>query len=294
MTRSYIAQRVGRVQCWPPSADCHDNDGHGTHVAYLLLRLTRHAHLRICKIAQSTQIVDADIQRIADAIKHFSTGKGRVDIINMSFGFPKYTSELKPILDAIRDARKNGVIMFAAAGNAGGNASVSWPAALHETGDLIRVNSSDGDGAPSGFNPDAEAGRWICTLGEGVPSCEPAPSFPLAGFAATRRNVNDTEQEIVYRSGTSFATPIAAAIASIVLGVMDNIAASATYGPDPLNLLPRLRTPLGMEKVLCGTCVRKAGFTRAGFSYITPWYFLSVPEWVQIPAVLGTLMDMPE
>ena len=67
LKRSYISQREGRIQCWPPGADCHDTDGHGTHVAYLLLRLTRHAHLRICKIAQSTRIVDADIRRIAEA-----------------------------------------------------------------------------------------------------------------------------------------------------------------------------------------------------------------------------------
>lgn len=146
---------------------------------------------------------------------------------------------LKPINDAIRKARDNGIIIFAAAGNEGGNAGVFWPASLHETGDVIRINSSDGKGSPSSFNPSPEIGRWICTLGQGVPSCQVAV---------------DTD-EVIYRSGTSFATPIAAAIAAIILGVVDNADVSK-YPADLAALRPRLRTRLGMEKVLCGTCVQ--------------------------------------
>lgn len=66
LENTWISQRLGRIRCWPPGADCHDNDGHGTHVAHLLLRMTKHAHLRICKVTKSTYIKDADIKRIAD------------------------------------------------------------------------------------------------------------------------------------------------------------------------------------------------------------------------------------
>ncbi|KAK1252145.1 hypothetical protein MKX08_003332 [Trichoderma sp. CBMAI-0020] len=184
------------------------------------------------------------------AITYFSQknnprGEDNVDILTLSFGFPRYDDVLKPINDAIRKARDNGVIIFAAAGNEGGNAGVSWPASLHETGDVIRINSSDGKGSTSGLNPSPEIGRWICTLGQGVPSCQVAV---------------DTD-EVIHRSGSSFATPIAAAIAAIILGVVDNavevermaveaedMTVISKYPKDLAAFHPRLRTRLGMEK----------------------------------------------
>lgn len=212
------------------------------------------------------------------AITHFSTGQGRVDIINLSFGFHRYQEKLSSIGAAIRSARNNGVVIFAAAGNDGGNHGVFWPAALHVGGDVIRINATDGDGDASGSNPDAEA-AWDCisTLGEGVPSCQPDSSKP---------------EEVVHRSGTSFATPIAAAIAAIVLGFADSVDWSE-YSDAP-ELLPRLRTALGMGKVLCETCVRRSGSKRSGFSYITPWYFLKVEEKIRISYILRALEDVPE
>ncbi|KAF4625914.1 hypothetical protein G7Y89_g12250 [Cudoniella acicularis] len=277
LKNAWISQRAGRIQCWLPGADCEDKDGHGTHFAHLLLRLAPHAHLRISKVSKTRLLKDADIRRIADAITDFSTGTGRVDVINLSFGFPNYRTQLNPILTAIRTARTNGVVIFAAAGNEGGNQGVFWPAAFHDGGHVIRINSSDGDGVPSGFNPDPEIGRRICTLGEGVPSCQPDPKDVL---------------QMINRSGTSFATPISAAIASIVLGFMDNVDCSEYRNSK--DLLPRLRTAVGMEKVLCEVCVRHAGSRRSGFSYITPWYFLAVEEKIRLPRILSILEGVPE
>ncbi|KAF3910745.1 Subtilisin [Orbilia brochopaga] len=282
LKNTWISQKIGRIRCWPRGVDCHDNDGHGTHVAHLLLRLTKHAHLRVCKVTKSTYIKDADVERIANAINHFSEpGEDHVDILSLSFGFPKYDDVLKPINDAIRNARSNGVIIFAAAGNEGGNASVFWPASLHETGDVIRINSSDGKGSPSSFNPDPEIGRWICTLGQAVPSCQ-----------ADLRARPDGHPQVIYRSGSSFATPIAAAIAAIILGVMDHIDESR-YSQYLLDLRPRLRTRLGMEKVLCGTCVQQVGHGRLSHIYLTPWYFFKSEENIQVPMVLRILEDVP-
>ncbi|KAH6974936.1 peptidase S8/S53 domain-containing protein, partial [Ilyonectria sp. MPI-CAGE-AT-0026] len=124
----------------------------------------------------------------------------RVDIINLSFGFPQFHERLRPILRAIRQARNNGVLLFAAAGNEGGNQGVFWPAKLP---DAICINAADSYGNVAGFSPTDRAARRIYTLGEAVPSCE-----------LDVRNNNET----VHRSGTSFATPIAVAIAAIVLG----------------------------------------------------------------------------
>lgn len=306
MKNTWISQFKGRIQCWPSVTECDDKDGHGTHVAHLLLRLAPHAHLKIAKVSKSRLLRDADIKQIANvrtklkaryrqkmtdfllqAITYFSTGKGRVDIINMSFGFHKYETKLLPILTAIRAARDKGVVIFAAAGNDGGNKRVFWPAALHDGGNLIRVNSSDGNGSPSGFNPDPEVGRKICTLGEGVPSCEPDPK---------------DQSQMLYRSGTSFATPIAAAIAAIVLGFMDNVnpisesdnSEDSTEFQGLKELSPRLRTAAGMERVLCELCVGNSGSKRSGFSYITPWYFLERAEKIRVHLILDILSKVPE
>ena len=78
------------------------------------------------------------------AIRHFSDDN-RVDIINLSFGFPKFHERLRPILTAIRAAREKNVVIFAAAGNEGGNQGISWPAKLYETGEVVCVNASDSD-----------------------------------------------------------------------------------------------------------------------------------------------------
>ena len=196
--------------------------------------------------------------------------------MTLSFGFPRYDAVLAPISDAIRQARTNGVIIFAAAGNEGGNAGVFWPASMHATGDVIRVNASDGRGAPSNTNP----GPGICTLGQGVPSCEP-----------DTRSGTDGESKVVHRSGSSFATPIAAAIAAIVLGVMDGVN-EEDYPEYLVTLRPRLRTWLGMATVLCETCVQQGGNKGLGYFYITPWHFLGAAEETQVHAILRILTNV--
>lgn len=140
---------------------------------------------------------------------------------------------------------------------------------------MIRISSSDGMGSPSGFNPSPEIGRWICTLGQGVPSCQVAV---------------DTG-EVVHRSGSSFATPIAAALAANILGVVDQANASQ-YGKDFEDLRPRLRTRLGMERVLCETCVQISH--RTSHYYPTPWFFFRPGVQTQILNILHILKDISD
>ncbi|KAF2820231.1 hypothetical protein CC86DRAFT_118553 [Ophiobolus disseminans] len=171
----------------------------------------------------------------------------------MSFGFPRYEARLEPILNAIRAVRENDVLFFAAAGNDGGNQGIFWPAKLHEEGDVICISSSDSDGNAPSFNPTTGSNNRICTLGEALPSCQ-----------------QDAHSNTIYRSGTSFATPIAVAIAAIILGVTDAIPPE-TMPPD-FDWLKRktLRTKAGMKKILCTMCVLADKRSRLGFSYITP------------------------
>ncbi|KAL6803552.1 hypothetical protein J3E68DRAFT_422516 [Trichoderma sp. SZMC 28012] len=265
------------ICCWPPGADHHDNVGHGTQVAYLLLYLAEHVDLRVCKITNSTDIKDVDIDKIADAITHFSQpGEDRVDILNLSFGFPKYHRKLEPISKAIRNAASSGVIIFAAAGNEGGNAAMSWPASLQEKKDVIPIYSSDGMGVPSGMNPGSLTDNYIYTLGLGVKSCH-------------ERVVNE-KLEPIHRSGSSFATAIASATAAIILGFVDN-AKTSDYPEHPEQLADakvRIRTRQGMEMALCKMCTREGWRPYQGH-YLTPWCLFEHEEKLQIFAIIRYL-----
>lgn len=65
LTNPSISSNQGKIQCWPNREACKDEDGHGTQVAYLILRLARHAQLRIAKVSNSRLLQDADVEGIA-------------------------------------------------------------------------------------------------------------------------------------------------------------------------------------------------------------------------------------
>jgi hypothetical protein len=85
----------------------------------------------------------------------------------MSFGFPKLDEHLDGIQSAIEEAFQRRVLMFAAASNHGGNKDIAFPANQDQ---VICVNSTNGQGDPSGFNPSFEQGRNLGALGEWVMS----------------------------------------------------------------------------------------------------------------------------
>jgi hypothetical protein len=213
----------------------------------------------------------------------------RVDIINLSFGFQKRHPDLDPILKAIRTARANGVITFAAAGNGGGNDAPCWPAILSD--DLIRVHSTTSMGQASSFNPNLPNNKSICTLGEAVPSCEQ----------------NTTTKKIIHRSGTSFATPIAVCMASIALGIMDDLERKVelekrtkpenewTPVPDTFpQLMKALRTKTGLELVLSRAFVQTAEDGSRNYSYATPWFFFEREEVYRAARILDLLQNVQE
>lgn len=230
------------------------------------------------------------------AITRYSSGEDKADIINLSFGFPAPTVKHSPIREALQRACQNNVLIFAAAGNSGGNEIVSWPASM--TSHVLRIDSSDGNGNPSAFSDGSGLGRKICTLGEGVPSCELKTG---------------SKTDYVYRNGSSFAAPIAAAIASTVLAFADKLKLMSgntgnqdttnTKGtseeelalPEDFNeLVRRLRTKSGMEEILCQMCVAEPNQTRQGYHYITPWFFLQIGEQERIHIMLNHLRRVSE
>jgi len=109
----------------------------------------------------------------------------------MSFGLKKNVSEVS---DAIGLALERKKIVFAAAANEGGLEPRAYPASLPG---VICIHASDGYGTPAEFNPTPESGDNFSTVGIAIDSA--------------------WKGKPVLRSGTSFATPVAAGIAANIL-----------------------------------------------------------------------------
>jgi hypothetical protein len=75
-----ISGSTGRIQCWPSEISCKDTNGHGTQVAYLLMRLAPHAMLRISKVADSQNLADANVDMITKVSQCLNLQTGKADV----------------------------------------------------------------------------------------------------------------------------------------------------------------------------------------------------------------------
>jgi len=177
-----------------------DVDGHGTHAAMLALQVCRNAELMILRVVQKrTDVIKATVA--ADAIRH-AVKKG-ADIISISLGW-KYASD--EVNSALLEAQAKQVLIFAATSNEGVRdpTGIAHPARALT---VISVDSASGEGQPSTFNPPTNdainnKGSRLTAPGENVLSAFP-PSLEPSGLKR--------------KTGTSFATPIAAGVAGLIL-----------------------------------------------------------------------------
>ncbi|KAL8732951.1 MAG: hypothetical protein Q9181_003757 [Wetmoreana brouardii] len=221
-----------------------DSCGHGTHAAGLLLDVASNAHIYVARVFITGKESIGTAGRIAKAIT-WAVEECQVDIISMSFGFPQRDEGIR---EALVKAYTAGKLLFAAASNNGANESVaiSFPARL--SGLVICVNSTDGHGAPSSYNPphtDDHANLSI--LGEAVKSKWP---------------IHLTKGETRRSSGTSVSTPIMAGIAALIIEF-------ARQGPSTINL-EKLTHHDGMLLVLKSMAEKKNGY-----NYVRPWHLLT-------------------
>ena len=165
----------------------------------------------------------------------------------MSFGFPGGSTDLASLAEKIEAAHKADIILLAAASNAGGNGRRAYPASESY---VICVHAVDGRGNNcGGFNPSAVDNEDnFATLGIGI-KCM-------------------WDEEPCYRSGTSYATPIAAGFAA-------NALEYAMYHKKKGNLHPtiysRLRKPSGMQRMF--RLMADEREKRSGYQWIRPWKF---------------------
>ncbi|KAF7552614.1 hypothetical protein G7Z17_g4205 [Cylindrodendrum hubeiense] len=149
------------------------------------------AEICIAKITDNANVHPEEMSEIAKAI-NWAVEDCDADIISMSFAFENKNQAIK---DAIQKASRANKLVFAAASNEGANKPRSR---LARDSNVICIHACDGNGNDGGMNPSPLPRKDnFTTLGVGVSS--------------------KWKKNVVYKSGTSFATPVAAAIAADVL-----------------------------------------------------------------------------
>lgn len=176
----------------------------------------------------------------------------------MCFGFDEPIPLIREAIDKASKAEKP-PLFFAATRNDGAHKRMAWPARELS---VIGISSTAGDGGVSTFNPSENQARSILyALGEGVPVKVTDPDNP-DGFTTK------------YVSGTSYATPMAAALAANLLGCIRMLVEACPledrtkYGHVPGNL----QRMSDMLTVLRRHMQRR----HFGVESLIPWDFLNV------------------
>ncbi|QYS96040.1 Peptidase_S8 domain-containing protein [Trichoderma simmonsii] len=227
-----------------------DLSGHGTFAASLILDYAPDAQLFVARIAEKERIDEKETLKasvIAKAINYAVSTWG-VDIISMSFGFrTREIDGYHEIQEAITNAHAKHVLLFAAASNSGGSLGRTYPA---RDQNVIAIHATDTDGNRSRFSPTPlKHDINLATVGEAIESAWPAY---LPG--------NSNSKFLRCKSGTSFATPIAAGIAAFLLLY------AKIYLPDKADAL---KSRQKMQELLMRMAVKEPGQTdRDGYCFI--------------------------
>jgi hypothetical protein len=216
-TGMFEHQWLTSVQTAPNSTDTWDveNDGygdaesgHGMFIAGLILQVAPAASVNVVKVLDSHGL--GDDLTVAKAMEQLPPD---VDIVNLSLGgYTEDDSGPLAIANALRIMRKQRGAVVAAAGNAG-QARPFWPAAFKQVLGVGAIEQRSGIWSRA---PYSNHGWWVDATARGTdlqstfarektkvaqgPDADPAtdPTIAFNGWAAW--------------DGTSFATPIAAAM----------------------------------------------------------------------------------
>lgn len=172
----------------------------------------------------------------------------KVDIISMSFGFPDRCYDYDDLARHIQSAYAKGIVIFAAASNEGANGPRSYPARDPR---VMCVHAFDGLGKDArSFNPLA------------VPNEDNFATLGI-GLQCSWKGVT------CYKSGTSFATPIAAGIAANSLQYAKFHTEEGRLSKQD-KIYERLRTFDGMRKMFQ---IMTAHQDKLGYQWVCPWNF---------------------
>jgi serine protease len=224
----------------------HDLNGHGTHVASTIAESIDNG-IGVTGLAFGARIMpvrvldrngEGDSAAIARGIRF--AARRHVDLINLSFEFGDTVRarQIPGILDALRFARRRGVLVVGAAGN-GSRAAVAYPA---RSPDVLSVGATTEHGCLAEYSNQGPTLDLVAPGGgddaaiDSDPNCHPLERRGRDVIQMTfTRNVHTFGLPGGYE-GTSMAAPHATATAALVI-------ASGVIGdhPSPAALAARLK-----------------------------------------------------
>jgi len=232
----------------------NDHNGHGTFVAGTIAEATNNAY-GLTGLAYGTRIMpvrvlnnqgEGEASTIAAGVR-FAVRHG-AQVINLSLEFsPGVTAEDIPeLIEALRYARRRGVVVVAAAGNEG-HATIAYPA---RAPDVIAVGATTEHGCLAAYSNDGTGLTLVAPGGgadadlPGDPNCR--PELPSGRDVYQMTYTGSSPRHFGFPAGyegTSMASPHVAATAALVI-------ASGVLGrhPTPAQVAARLRAtarPLG-------------------------------------------------
>lgn len=188
-----------------------DLSGHGTAVTAALVALPLKKGLRDQITVNYYRILDANGRgRLTDALRALDQAiNSKVDVINMSFGFKGIDcdNDTEAIMGLyIIEAYKAGILTFASAGNDGNNLNVDaqWPAADSHPASILYTIGATRCGDPNPWEYSNRSTNLVDL------------TAPGAGIAVPFVH-SEQPEGFIYVDGTSFATPIAAGLATVYL-----------------------------------------------------------------------------
>ena len=196
----------------------------------------------------------------------------------MSFG---YEAEVEVIEQALKKADDNNVLLIAAASNVGGNTALAqrWPSTRDN---VMSVYAAEGKGFPYKDNPPHRANCYnFATLGVMVPV-----------WSVPDESGDSAE---IFCTGTSYATPIAAAIAASVLDFIRHTEKDF-IGQFPKNRKSALQARVDSAKIavsrasgMCKIFMLMAE-KKGDYDYVQPANLLTT-EFVSPVSVLGKMFE---
>jgi thermitase len=201
-----IAANVVLHANFSTAATGEDNYGHGTHVAGIIAA-TKDTE-GVSGVCPDCSILDGKVlnddgsgstSAIANGI-NWAVANG-AKVINMSLGQRVSSRALEA---AVNNAWNKGVVIVAAAGNAGTQAPM-YPGAYPN---VIAVAATDNNDAKASFST---YGKWVDVAAPGV---NVYSTFPKHPFALGTQNGREMGYDII--SGTSMASPVVAGVAALV------------------------------------------------------------------------------
>ena len=160
-------------------------------------------------IATTAELVSAVRWAAGLPLEGVAPNPNKADIINMSLGTGK--GQIESINEVMKAAADAGVVLFAAAGNAGdssGAATGNGVASPANAPSVIAVGAVNGDYRRAAFSDFATSGPTVDLMA-------PGGRAGAGGDAAVLSTVPDDFYE--YFEGTSMASPFAAGVAALVL-----------------------------------------------------------------------------